>query len=146
MEIYLPTDANLPHSADQLYDIRPFGNVSLLHFTDCHAQLLPIYYREPSINLGVGRAEGKVPHLVGVPLLSDNIQAGSREAYAFSHLDFCAAARSLRQGRWFRASGQSGQAHESKPPTCLAVRRRRQLAGICDVPLDSRTGHGRSGS
>ena len=94
MEIYLPTDANLPHSADQLYDIRPFGNVSLLHFTDCHAQLLPIYYREPSINLGVGRAEGKVPHLVGVPLLSAyNIQAGSREAYAFSHLDFCAAAR-----------------------------------------------------
>lgn len=94
MEFYLPTDANLPHSADQLYDIRPFGNVSLLHFTDCHAQLLPIYYRESSINLGVGRAEGKVPHLVGVPLLSAyNIQAGSREAYAFSHLDFCAAAR-----------------------------------------------------
>jgi sulfur-oxidizing protein SoxB len=45
----------LPQSADQLYDIPPFGNVSLLHFTDCHAQLLPIYYREPSINLGVPR-------------------------------------------------------------------------------------------
>lgn len=80
--------------ADTLYDIPVFGNVSLLHFTDCHAQLLPIYYREPSINLGVGSAEGKVPHLVGVPLLDGyGIRAGSRQAYAFSHLDFCAAAR-----------------------------------------------------
>lgn len=41
MEIYLPTDANRPNSADQLYDIPAFGNVSLLHFTECHAQLLP---------------------------------------------------------------------------------------------------------
>lgn len=49
MEIYLPTDANSLNSADQLYDIPAFGNVSLLHFTDCHAQLLPVYYREPSI-------------------------------------------------------------------------------------------------
>ena len=94
MEIHLPSDANTPYSADQLYDIPPFGNASLLHFTDCHAQLLPIYYREPSINLGVGSAEGKVPHLVGVPLLGAyGIKAGSRQAYAFSHLDFCAAAR-----------------------------------------------------
>lgn len=94
MEIYLPSDANMPNNADQLYDIPTFGNVSLLHFTDCHAQLLPIYYREPSINLGVGRAAGKVPHLVGVPLLDAyGIKAGSRQAYAFSHLDFRAAAR-----------------------------------------------------
>ncbi len=94
MEIYLPTDANNINSADQLYDIPAFGNVSLLHFTDCHAQLLPIYYREPSINLGVGSAEGKVPHLVGATLLDRfGIKPGSRQAYAFSHLDFCAAAR-----------------------------------------------------
>lgn len=94
MEIYLPTDANSLNSADQLYDIPAFGNVSLLHFTDCHAQLLPIYYREPSINLGVGSAEGKVPHLVGANLLDRfGIKPGSRQAYAFTHLDFCAAAR-----------------------------------------------------
>ena len=94
MEIYVPTDANMPDSAEQLYDIPAFGNVSLLHFTDCHAQLLPIYYREPSINLGVGSAEGKVPHLVGMPLLDAyGIQPGSRQAYAFSHLNFDAAAR-----------------------------------------------------
>lgn len=94
MEIYMPTDANRLNSADQLYDIPAFGNVSLLHFTDCHAQLLPIYYREPSINLGVGSAEGKVPHLVGASLLDRfGIKPGSRQAYAFTHLDFCAAAR-----------------------------------------------------
>ncbi|NDP40140.1 MAG: thiosulfohydrolase SoxB [Rhodoferax sp.] len=94
MEIYIPTDANSLNSADQLYDIPAFGNVSLLHFTDCHAQLLPIYYREPSINLGVGSAEGKVPHLVGASLLDRfGIKPGSRRAYAFTHLDFCAAAR-----------------------------------------------------
>ncbi len=79
---------------DALYDIPVFGNVHLLHFTDCHAQLLPIYYREPSINLGVGSASGKVPHLVGSPLLrAYGLEAGSRNAYAFSHLDFQAAAQ-----------------------------------------------------
>ncbi len=84
----------LPQSADQFYDVPPFGNVSLLHFTDCHAQLLPIYYREPSINLGVGRTEGQPPHLVGDALLKAyGIQAGSRDAYAFSHLNFYAMAQ-----------------------------------------------------
>lgn len=94
MDIYLPTEANTPASADQLYEIPRFGNVSLLHFTDCHGQLLPIHYREPSINLGVGDAEGRVPHLVGKALLEAyGIPLGSRRAHAFSHLDFCAAAR-----------------------------------------------------
>jgi sulfur-oxidizing protein SoxB len=94
LDIYTPTDSKLPNSADQLYEIPAFGNVSLLHFTDCHAQLMPIYYREPSINLGVGNNKAKVPHLVGETLLQRfGIARGSRQAYAFSHLDFCAAAR-----------------------------------------------------
>ncbi len=94
MEIYVPTDANTAPSADELYEIPAFGNVSLLHFTDCHAQLLPIYYREPSINIGIGDAEGRPPHLVGTHLLDAYaIEAGSRKAYGFSHLDFCKAAR-----------------------------------------------------
>ena len=94
MSTDFPANANSLIRGDALYDIPNFGNVNLLHFTDCHAQLLPIYYREPSINLGVGRAKGKVPHLVGMPLLGAyGIGAGSRHAYAFSHLDFEMAAQ-----------------------------------------------------
>ena len=71
------------------YDIPPFGNVSFLHYTDCHAQLLPVYFREPSINLGIGSMKGNPPHLVGDAFLKYyGIQPGSREAYAFTHIDF----------------------------------------------------------
>jgi sulfur-oxidizing protein SoxB len=49
--------------------LRPFGNVSLLHLTDTHAQLRPVHFREPSVNLGVGAARGRPPHLVGEALL-----------------------------------------------------------------------------
>ena len=54
---------------EKLYDIPKFGNVSVLHFTDCHAQLTPVYFREPNVNLGVAGMAGKVPHLVGENLL-----------------------------------------------------------------------------
>ena len=72
----------------------PIGNVHLLHFTDVHAQLLPVSFREPSVNLGVGPAQGKPPHLVGEALLKHfGIRPGTREAHAFTYLDFGAAAR-----------------------------------------------------
>ncbi len=75
------------------YDSSEFGNVTLLHFTDSHAQLLPVYYREPSINVGVGTVKAMPPHLVGQQFLAYfGIKPGSREAYAFSHLDFVEAA------------------------------------------------------
>ena len=71
-----------------------FGNVSLLHFTDCHAQLLPVYFREPSANIGVGDAAGRLPHLVGEHLLKRaGIKPGTPEAHAFTYLDFDAAAK-----------------------------------------------------
>ncbi|HEU4622010.1 MAG TPA: thiosulfohydrolase SoxB [Burkholderiaceae bacterium] len=79
---------------DALYDLPRFGNVHLLHFTDCHAQLLPIYFREPNVNLGIADATGKPPHLVGEALLRHaGITPGSPRAHAFAHLDYVAAAR-----------------------------------------------------
>jgi len=75
------------------YELPPFGNVSLLHYTDCHAQLLPVYYREPSINIGIGDMKGKPPHLVGEKFLDFyGIKAGSLDAHAFTYLDFVQAA------------------------------------------------------
>ena len=60
------------------YELPKYGNVSFMHFTDCHAQLLPVYFREPSVNIGVGAANGKVPHLVGEHFLkSFGLRAGS---------------------------------------------------------------------
>jgi len=93
----LPLDAReaRAQSADSdFYDLPPFGNVGLLHLTDCHAQLLPVYYREPDINLGAGIAAGKPPHLTGEALLREfNIPRGSAQAYAFTCLDFAHAAK-----------------------------------------------------
>jgi len=81
-------------AAERFYDVPPFGNVHFLHFTDCHAQLLPIYFREPTVNLGVAGASGKPPHLVGEHLLKAfGIAPGSLEAHAFTYLDFDQAAR-----------------------------------------------------
>lgn len=79
---------------ESLYDFKPYGNASLLHMTDCHAQLVPIYFREPNVNLGIGAALGKAPHLVGESLLKAfNIKPGSMQAHAFSYLDFESAAQ-----------------------------------------------------
>ncbi|MCP5279758.1 MAG: thiosulfohydrolase SoxB [Thiobacillus sp.] len=76
------------------YDVPAFGNCSLMHITDCHAQLMPVYFREPNVNLGVGDAVGKVPHLVGDHLLKHfNIKNGTIDAHAFTYLDFEAASR-----------------------------------------------------
>lgn len=75
------------------YDIARFGNVHLLHMTDAHAQLLPVYYREPQVNIGLHGALNKAPHLVGEALLGAyGIALKSRESHAFTYLDFVAAA------------------------------------------------------
>jgi len=81
-------------AADAFYDMPAFGNVHFLHFTDCHAQLLPIYFREPSVNLGIAGAKNRPPHLVGDYFLKNyGMRAGTAEAYAFTCLDFENAAR-----------------------------------------------------
>jgi len=86
--------ADAATAADNLYDIPKFGNVSFLHMTDCHAQLKPIYFREPSVNLGIGSMSGQLPHLVAENMLkAAKVPAGSADAYALTCLDFEQAAK-----------------------------------------------------
>jgi hypothetical protein len=117
-----------------LYDLPPLGSgaghVSFLHMTDCHAQLKPIYFREPSVNLGIGRMQGQLPHLVGEHLLKKaGVRPGTPLAHAYTYLDFEKRRAALRQGRRLRAPGHAGQAAEGQPPRRAAARRRRHLAG-----------------
>ncbi len=77
-----------------LYDLPRFGQVSFLHMTDCHAQLKPIYFREPSVNLGLAGMAGQSPHVVGEKLLrSLGIRPGTPLAHAYTFVDFETAAR-----------------------------------------------------
>jgi len=81
-------------SLDRMYDLPTWGDVRLLHMTDCHAQLNPIYFREPNVNLGFAGAFGKAPHLVGEQLLNAfEIASNSATAHALTYLDFENAAR-----------------------------------------------------
>src|SRR6476660_7807469 len=85
------TEADAAAVGDALYDLPRFGNVSLLHMTDCHAQLLPLHYREPDVNLGIGTMNGRSPHLVGEHLLkAAGIAPGTAMAHACTPLDFTA--------------------------------------------------------
>src|SRR5271167_2332386 len=85
--------ASLPRLARSaeggVYDLERFGNARILHITDTHAQLLPGYFREPSVNLGLGAMAGRPPHLVGRAFLDRfGIKPDSADAYAFTSLDF----------------------------------------------------------
>src|SRR5262249_36853913 len=65
------------------------GQVTILHFSDCHAQLRPVYFREPSVNLGVGDVRGLPPHLTDSEFLARyGIAPGSTDAYMLSSADF----------------------------------------------------------
>jgi sulfur-oxidizing protein SoxB len=74
---------------EKILEFDSVGQVTLLNFTDCHAQLMPLYFREPSINIGVGGVTGLPPHITGKQMLDHfKLKAGSPEAYAFSSHDF----------------------------------------------------------
>ncbi len=104
-----------------LYDIPRFGQVSLLHMTDCHAQLKPIFFREPSTNLGVGSMRGQLPHLVGEHLLkASGVPAGSAQAHALTFLDFENAARRFgRVGGFAHLSSLVKRLKASRPGALL---------------------------
>ena len=74
---------------DQLLQFDAFGNVTLIHITDIHAQAKPIYFREPEVNIGVGEAKGVPPHVVGKDFLNMfNLTPESPDAYALTYENF----------------------------------------------------------
>ena len=79
---------------DELLRFDPLGNVTLIHLTDLHAQLKPIWFREPEVNLGMGEVNGLPPHVTGADFLKlFNLQPGSPEAYALTYQDFASIAK-----------------------------------------------------
>ena len=116
-----PQSAQAQRAAKTFYELPTFGNVHFLHYTDCHAQLLPIYFREPNVNLGLGQQEGKTPHLVGEHFLKANgIPARSRLAHAFTHLQFKEAAKNYgRMGGFAHLATLIKQLKASRPGALL---------------------------
>ena len=119
--------------AASLYDVKKFGNVHLLHFTDCHAQLLPVYFREPNVNLGVAEAVGRPPHLVGAALLNyfkmnpAMLPAGAQRdlarnlSHAFTHLDFARAAKLYGKTGGFAHLATLVKKLRAERPGCLLL-------------------------
>ncbi len=98
----LPSLLRAQPSSGDAYHLPRFGNVHLMHMTDVHAQLLPVHYREPSVNIGVHDARNRPPHLVGEALLKHfDIAPGSQAAHALSHLDYVAAAEQFGRAGGF---------------------------------------------
>ena len=117
-----------PFSAaeDALYELAPFGNARILHTCDVHAQLLPVHFREPNVNLGFGKGYNKPPHIVGDALLKHyDIAPDSRLAHALSYINFSELAQ--------RYGAMGGMAYMAT----LTKRLRSEVAGNACIHLDS---------
>ena len=108
-------------ASERLYELPAFGNVSFMHFTDCHAQLMPIHFREPNVNLGIAGSRAKAPHLVGEALLKEfGVAPGSAKAHAFTCLDFDKAARTYgKVGGFAHLATLVKQVRASRPQALL---------------------------
>ena len=106
---------------DQLLQFETFGNVSLIHITDIHAQLKPIYFREPEVNLGVGQNKGHVPHITGADFRKlYGIEDGSPSAYALTYNDFTALAKTYgRMGGMDRVATVVNAIRSERPDALL---------------------------
>lgn len=104
-----------------LLDMPTVGNVTIMHITDIHAQMKPIYFREPSINLGVGIAKGKPPHITGADFLKHyGIEPGTPHAYAMSSVDFQALSQEYgRMGGLDRVSTVINAIRADRPDALL---------------------------
>ncbi|GMR09165.1 MAG: thiosulfohydrolase SoxB [Gammaproteobacteria bacterium] len=90
----LPGSPKKMSQPGDIYEVPAFGNVSFLHMTDVHAQLMPVYFREPNVNLGIGNMKGNPPHLVGAELLKYfNVKPDTLWSHAYTYLNFSEAAR-----------------------------------------------------
>jgi sulfur-oxidizing protein SoxB len=142
-----------------LYEVPKFGNVSILHITDVHAQLNPVYFREPNVNLGVGTAFGMPPHLVGDAFLKHfGVAPGGIEAHAFTYLNFAdAAAKYGRVGGFAHLKTLVKRVRDSRGPGNSLLldggdtwqgsgtaywTRGRDMVGACNLlGVDVMTGH-----
>ncbi len=106
---------------DKLLEFDTYGNVSLIHITDIHAQMKPVYFREPEINLGVGAAKGHVPHITGADFRKRyGIDDGSASAYALSYDDFSSLAKTYgRMGGLDRVSTVINAIRADRPDALL---------------------------
>ncbi len=106
---------------DQLLQFDDFGNVTLIHITDIHAQLKPIWFREPEINLGVGEAKGRPPHVTGSDFLKMfDLMPGSPEAYALTYEDFVALGKGYgRMGGMDRVATVVNAIRAARPEAIL---------------------------
>jgi len=106
---------------DQLLNFDTVGNVTLIHITDIHAQLKPVYFREPEINIGVGAVDGLPPHVTGKDFLNlFNMEAGTREAYALTHDDFTSLAKGYgKMGGLDRAATVINSIRAARPDALL---------------------------
>jgi sulfur-oxidizing protein SoxB len=106
---------------DQLLQFDDFGNVTLIHITDIHAQLKPILFREPEINLGVGEAAGKPPHVTGMAFIKMfNLTPASAEAYALTYEDFVALGKTYgRMGGMDRVATVVKSIRAARPDSIL---------------------------
>jgi sulfur-oxidizing protein SoxB len=106
---------------ERLLDVEPLGNVTLLHITDSHATLRPVFFREPDTLLGVGDERDRPPNLTGAALLQAyGLARGGALAYAYSHLDFTAlAARFGRMGGYAHLASLVGRIRAARPGRTL---------------------------
>lgn len=83
-----------PPSQNELLRFAPLGQVTLIHMTDLHGQLMPMFFREASAKIGVGEARGRVPHITGEAFLTEfGLSRGTPFAHALTDLDFADLAK-----------------------------------------------------
>ena len=106
---------------DHLLDFDKYGNITLIHITDVHAQLKPLYFREPEINIGVGSADGLPPHVTGKTFLDlFSLKPNSPEAYSLVYEDFTSLAKAYgKMGGIDRVSTVLNSIRSSRPDALL---------------------------